>query len=92
MLALMLRGLVDLVALINSFCNSTYVQAALETPQRISKTTAIALASTNLEKLLGLQSSLQQADYVATSNGDILDFESKVVAVIAGAMGVVDLF
>ncbi|KAK7692722.1 hypothetical protein QCA50_004355 [Cerrena zonata] len=60
---------------------------------RLSKADTIALASTNLEKLLGGGGASAQAahDLVATKGGDLLDFESKVVAVISPKRGTVDL-
>ncbi|EJD04405.1 composite domain of metallo-dependent hydrolase [Fomitiporia mediterranea MF3/22] len=70
--------------------------AALEAPSEISRTQALALASTNLEKLLGLDindnSNNIDADLVATESGDLFDFEGKVVGVINPRKGVVDLF
>lgn len=70
------------------------MQAALEADGRISKTQALALASTNLEKLLGIDDGgwSSASDLVATAGGDLLQFESKVVAVISPGRGVVDLF
>ncbi|KAI6021404.1 composite domain of metallo-dependent hydrolase [Pisolithus microcarpus] len=58
--------------------------AALESDSKISKTEALALASTNLEKLLGVP---VQGDLVVTRGGTILDFESKVVGVISQSRG-----
>lgn len=71
-------------------------QIALETPS-LSKTEALALVSTNLEKLLGIQASSSSSgsageDLVAFKGGDIFGFESKVVAVISPVREVVDLF
>ncbi|KAI0074160.1 carbohydrate esterase family 9 protein [Panus rudis PR-1116 ss-1] len=69
--------------------------AAIEAGGQISKTKAISLASTDLEKLLGVEVETQGAngghDLVATVGGDILDMESKVVAVISSRRGIVDL-
>lgn len=74
-------------------------QAALEASGSISQSEALALASSNLEKLLGVEEAggvhgAQQigGDLVATSFGGILDFESKVVGVISPRRGLVDLF
>ncbi|CAL1706960.1 unnamed protein product [Somion occarium] len=65
---------------------------AIEAGGRLSKGQALALASTNLEKLLGGKVKAQSAhDLVATRGGELLDFESKVVAVISPRRGVVDL-
>ncbi|KLO16031.1 composite domain of metallo-dependent hydrolase [Schizopora paradoxa] len=73
--------------------------AALEASGSISQSEALALASSNLEKLLGVEEAggvhgAQQigGDLVATSFGGILDFESKVVGVISPRRGLVDLF
>lgn len=66
------------------------VQAALESGGAISKADAIALASTNVEKLLGVKTDELQSDLVATRGGDLLDF-SKVVAVVSPRRGVVDI-
>lgn len=49
----------------------------------------LALASVNLERLLGLQNSV--TDLVAMEKGSILDFEGKIVGVISPMRGVVDL-
>lgn len=69
------------------------MQVAIGAGGRLSKADTIALASTNLEKLLGGGgASAQDAhDLVATKGGDLLDFESKVVAVISARRGTVDL-
>ena len=57
-------------------------------------TQALALASTNLEKLLGNDAgaALGASDLVVTQGGDLLSFESKVVGVISPRRGSVDLF
>ncbi|KAJ4479028.1 hypothetical protein J3R30DRAFT_3682364 [Lentinula aciculospora] len=68
------------------------VQAALEAGGEVSKAEAIALASSNLEKLLGLKTGTVSSNLVATTGGTILDFESKVVAVASAKRGAVDLF
>ncbi|KAJ3788928.1 hypothetical protein GGU10DRAFT_409044 [Lentinula aff. detonsa] len=64
--------------------------AALEAG--ISKAEAIALTSSNLEKLLGLTSGTVSYNLVATTGGTILDFESKVVAILSSKRRVVDIF
>ncbi|KAH9048372.1 carbohydrate esterase family 9 protein [Lactarius hengduanensis] len=68
--------------------------AALEAGGRISKVQALALASTNLEVLLGggVESALRTSDLVATQGGDLLSFDSKVVGVLSPRRGTVDLF
>lgn len=65
---------------------------ALESGGQISKPEAIALASTNLKKLLGGNGHKGAIDLVATQGGDLLSFESKVIAVISSVRGTVDLF
>jgi hypothetical protein len=59
---------------------------------KISKEEAIALASTNLEKVLGAEVGIERADLVATRGGDLLDMSSEVVAVISPSRNIVDLF
>ncbi|KAJ3809316.1 carbohydrate esterase family 9 protein [Lentinula aff. lateritia] len=66
--------------------------ASLEAGGEISKAGAIALASSNLEKLLGLASGIVSSNLIATTGGTVLDFESKVIAVASAKRGVVDLF
>ena len=53
----------------------------------------MALATTNLEKLLGSKGANAQSthDLVATKGGELLDFGSKVVAIISPRKGTVDL-
>ena len=55
----------------------------------LTRSEAIALASTNLEKLLGIHA--PNDDLVATTGGDLLDFTSKVAAVISPRRGLVDI-
>ncbi|KAI0635342.1 carbohydrate esterase family 9 protein [Trametes polyzona] len=64
--------------------------AALESNGTISKSEALALASTNVEQLLGVNADERYADLVATRGGDLFDF-SKVVAVVSPSRGVVHL-
>ncbi|THG92619.1 hypothetical protein EW026_g8341, partial [Hermanssonia centrifuga] len=63
---------------------------ALEAGDSVSKKEVLALASVNLQQLLGVHSF--ETDLVASKGGDLLDFDSKVVAVISPRRGVVDLF
>ena len=67
-------------------------KAALEVFGEINQSQAMALASTNLEKLLGLEVEAETADMIAIEGGDISDFESKVVGVLSPRRSVVDLF
>jgi len=55
----------------------------------VSTSEVLALASVNLEHLLGLHNPV--TDLVAVEKGSILDFEGKVVGIISQARGVVDL-
>ncbi|EKM54391.1 uncharacterized protein PHACADRAFT_258201 [Phanerochaete carnosa HHB-10118-sp] len=64
----------------------------LNAPGTISRASAFALASSNIEKLLGVPLDLYEGDLVATSGGDLLSFEGKVVAVISPRRGRVDFF
>ncbi|KAK0458000.1 carbohydrate esterase family 9 protein [Desarmillaria tabescens] len=64
--------------------------AALEAGTELSQSDALALASVNLETLLGVDN--EDYDMVATTFGTLLEFESKVVGVISSRRGVVDLF
>ncbi|THG99926.1 hypothetical protein EW026_g2506 [Hermanssonia centrifuga] len=66
--------------------------ALLDSPHVLSKASALALASSNVEKLLGVEIDPYESDLVATSGGDLLSFEGKVVAVISPRKGRVDLF
>lgn len=64
-------------------------QAALEANGALSGGDAIALASVNLERLLGVDTPVR--DLVAVRRGSLFDFEGKVVGVISPDRGVVDL-
>ena len=55
----------------------------------VSTCEVLALASVNLERLLGLHNPV--TDLVAVEKGSILDFEGKVVGIISQIRGVVDL-
>ncbi|KAG1827623.1 uncharacterized protein BJ212DRAFT_1494927 [Suillus subaureus] len=57
----------------------------------IDRTTALALATTNLEKALGIQREMPQ-DLVAYRGGDVFEFEAKAVGVISETLGRIDLF
>jgi len=63
--------------------------AALDGNGKISKEQAIALATTNLEKIFGIDT---QNDFVAYHGGDIFDMQSKVVAVMSARRGQVAVF
>ncbi|KAJ7454753.1 carbohydrate esterase family 9 protein [Mycena latifolia] len=60
---------------------------------KMSKAEVLALGSTNIIKLLTRESRIQheQDDMVATRGGDLLDFGTKVVAVLSPVRGLVDI-
>ncbi|CAK5283111.1 unnamed protein product [Mycena citricolor] len=64
----------------------------IESGGAVSKEAALAMVSTNLEKLLGVSASANgSTEFAATKGGDLFSFESKVVAMISGKRGLVDL-
>jgi len=67
---------------------------AIDAGGDISKADAIAIGSANIQKLLGgveAEQASHQYELVATEGGDLLQFESKVVAIISPRRGVVDM-
>ncbi|CAG7854860.1 SubName: Full=Related to carbohydrate esterase family 9 protein-Laccaria bicolor {ECO:0000313/EMBL:CCA72748.1} [Serendipita indica DSM 11827] len=64
--------------------------AAIEAGGNLDKETALGLVSTNLETLLGVDVQTQP-DLVAWKGGDVFDLSSKVVAIVSGAKGLVDI-
>jgi hypothetical protein len=68
------------------------LQALLDSPDTLTRSSAFAIASTNIEKLLGLSVDPYESDLVATSGGDLFSFEGKVIAVISPRRGKVDYF
>lgn len=67
----------------------TLYQAAIEADGALSKADALALASVNLEGLLGIDAEI--GDLVVTKGGSIFDFEAKVIGIVSPQRGVVDL-
>lgn len=65
--------------------------AAINAGGLLSDEEVIAIGSTNLEKLLGLDVKTQ-GDLVAYRGGGMFEMTSKVVAVISESRGNVDLF
>ncbi|KZP04918.1 hypothetical protein FIBSPDRAFT_1054380, partial [Athelia psychrophila] len=66
--------------------------ASIESNGRIDQQKAYSLATTNLEKLLGIVNSPDDAtDLVAYRGGSLFDLSSKVVAVLSPARGAVDV-
>lgn len=67
-------------------------QAKLDSNGRIDEQQAYSLASTNLEKLLGVINLIDEtADLVAYEGGSAFDLSSKVAAVLSPERGIVDL-
>ncbi|KAH7106018.1 hypothetical protein BKA62DRAFT_348569 [Auriculariales sp. MPI-PUGE-AT-0066] len=62
---------------------------ALESGGAITHSNALALASTNFEKLFGIE---LPKDLVAYAGGDVLSLSAKPVAIISSSKGCVDLF
>jgi len=58
----------------------------------ISVEDALNMATTNIEKLLGVTRKASESDTVATKGGELLSFGGKVVAVTSPRRKVVDLF
>ncbi|KAF7330339.1 Carbohydrate esterase family 9 protein [Mycena venus] len=63
---------------------------ALESGGSVSKEAALAMASSNIEKLLGVQS--RASEFAVTQGGDLFSLDSKVIAMVSSKRGVVDLF
>ena len=70
----------------------TIPQIAVESSDNLSPADALAMASSNIEKLLGIHSARANSDLVVAAGGDPFPFESKVVGMISSRRGVVDLF
>ncbi|KAF9225904.1 carbohydrate esterase family 9 protein [Gyrodon lividus] len=66
--------------------------ASIDSQGLISMVDALTMATTNVEKLLGVTRKAFNSDMVATKGGELLSFEGKVVAVTSPRRGVVDLF
>ena len=58
----------------------------------MNKRQAYALASTNLDKLLGINHGSEGADLVAFEGGSLFELSSKVAAVVSPQRGLVDVF
>ncbi|KAG6891468.1 hypothetical protein C0992_006199 [Termitomyces sp. T32_za158] len=57
--------------------------AAMEAGGRISRSEALALGTVNVQRLLGVEVDAAKVDLVVTRGGDLLDLDSKVVAVVS---------
>ncbi|PFH51541.1 hypothetical protein AMATHDRAFT_2992 [Amanita thiersii Skay4041] len=64
--------------------------AAIEAGNAISRTDALAVGSVNIEKLLGVNGAAA-SDLIATRSGTLLEFSSKVVAIISERKEAVEL-
>ncbi|THH28656.1 hypothetical protein EUX98_g5538 [Antrodiella citrinella] len=65
---------------------------AVDAGGQLSRVDALALGSTNVAKLLGQRvQDYALDDMVVTEGGDLLDFSSKVVAIVSPRRGLVDL-
>ena len=63
-----------------------------ESDGRITVTEALNMASSNIEKLLGIKPQFVNQDLVVVSGGGPFSFESKAIGMISPRRGVVDLF
>ncbi|KAH7885714.1 hypothetical protein F5I97DRAFT_1874828 [Phlebopus sp. FC_14] len=66
--------------------------ASVDSKGLISFADAMTMATTNIEKLLGVKRGAIECDMVATRGGELLSFGGKVVAVTSPRRGVVDIF
>ncbi|KAF7342244.1 Composite domain of metallo-dependent hydrolase [Mycena venus] len=66
--------------------------AALDADGAIDYATAMALATINMERALGLDSASAQEELMILENGSMFNFESKVLGVVSGRRALVDLF
>ncbi|KAL5494800.1 hypothetical protein ACEPAI_262 [Sanghuangporus weigelae] len=67
--------------------------AYIEAGGQISESDALAIASTNVERLLGVEvETSSQRDLVVTKGGGLLNIEAKVVGIISPRRGQVELF
>lgn len=71
---------------------SFLVQVHIDSHGLISIEDALNMATTNVEKLLGVTRTALDSDTVATRGGELLSFEGKVVAVTSPRRKMVDLF
>ncbi|KAJ7182422.1 hypothetical protein C8R43DRAFT_1100885 [Mycena crocata] len=66
--------------------------AALDADGAIDYSTAMALASTNMDRALGLDLGADAEELVAYQGGSMFDFESKVVGIMSERRAAVELF
>jgi len=67
---------------------------ALESGGSVSKDAALAMASSNIEELLGIPSHSANAkyDFAVTRGGDLFSLDAKVIGMVSANRGLVDLF
>ncbi|PPQ63495.1 hypothetical protein CVT24_005152 [Panaeolus cyanescens] len=65
-------------------------RVAIDSGNRLSKEQALALGTTNMRRLLGLDISDHDLDLVATRGGDLLNQGSRVVAIISAQRKMVE--
>lgn len=68
------------------------MQLALESGGTISFGDAFAMASSNIEKLLGVDLEATSTDLAVTTGSDLFSFEAKVIGMISPRREVVELF
>jgi hypothetical protein len=74
------------------FLKPSSTQAALDSDGTLGKAKALALATTNLEKIFGFHEDPEDDDLVAFQGGDMFSLESKVVAIVSPRAGHVEIF
>ena len=67
-------------------------KVSINAPDVVDTATALDIASTNVEKLLGIIRHPDTVELIATTGGNLLGFKGKVVAVISQVRGVADIF
>jgi hypothetical protein len=60
----------------------------LDAAGKLAKTEILALATTHLEALLGIDDDQANSDMVITTGGELFDFEAKVTGIIVQGRGV----
>lgn len=69
-----------------------FTQAAIESGGRLTKEEALAIGSTNILRLLGVELNDANVDMVATRGGDLLSSNSKVAAILSPRRSAVHFF
>jgi hypothetical protein len=74
----------------NWYCKLTALQAAIESGG-MSREKALALGTTNVQRLLGLDVDAIDQDLIAVEGGNLMNMEGKVAAVLSPRRGLVEL-